>query len=116
MTSKKQQAEMTNQEKRYILSNKHKYLIYEGDCYWWYDDGDKTRVLYIEEDEEIDYDKLKCFINTIREEFEMDSLETILLIELMFKVDLDDYIDNENRYFKEFRDFLNKYNFKIVDR
>ena len=113
MTSKKQQVEMTKQEKRYILSNKHKHLIYEGDYYWWYDDGDKTRDLWLE-DEEIDYDKLKCFINTIREEFEMDNSETILLIELMFKVDLDDYIDNENRYSKEFRDFLKKHNFEYT--
>ena len=40
---KKEQEKMTNQEKRFQLSNKDNCLVYEGNKYWWYTDYDICR-------------------------------------------------------------------------
>ena len=57
--------------------------------------------------------KKKIFKEVVKD-FKMTDEDKKHLHSLLTSFDLDDYIDNENKYSKEFRDFLKKYNFEYT--
>ena len=57
--------------------------------------------------------KKKIFKEVVKD-FKMTDEDKKHLHRLLTSFDLDDYIDNENKYSKEFRDFLKKYNFNYA--
>ena len=115
---KKEQEKMTNQEKRFQLSNEDNCLVYEGNKYWWYTDYDICRDWWLKYGE-MDNNRLFNFVNRVAAGFEMDEDEASMLLVFMLCCTLDDdylnyYLNNENEYPKDFRDFLEKYKFSII--
>ena len=116
---KKEQEKMTNQEKRFQLSNEDNCLVYEGNKYWWYTDYDICRDWWLEDGENNDINWLYNFADRVAAGFEMDEDESLMLLGFIVCCALDDdyinnYLNNENEYQKDFRDFLKKYKFSII--
>ena len=118
MKNVKEQTKMTNQAKRFQLSNEDNCLVYEGNNYWWYTDYDICRDWWLEY-EEMDNNRLFNFVNRVAAGFEMDEDEASMLLVFILCCTLDDdylnyYLNNENEYPKDFRNFLKKYKFSII--
>ena len=116
---KKEQTKMTNQEKRFQLSNKDNCLVYEGTKYWLYTDYDICRDWWLEEGENNDINWLHDFVDRVASGFEMDEDESSMLLGFILACTLDDdylnnYLNNENKYTKDFINFLKKYKFSII--
>lgn len=116
---KKEQTKMTNQEKRFQLSNKDNCLVYEGNKYWWYTDYDICRDWWLEDGENNDINLLHDFVDRVASGFEMDEDESSMLLGFILACTLDDdylnnYLNNENKYTKDFINFLKKYKFSII--
>ena len=94
---KKEQEKMTNQEKRFQLSNKDNCLVYEGNKYWWYTDYDICRDWWLKYGE-MDNNRLFNFVNRVAAGFEMDEDEASVLLVFMLCCTLDD--DYLNYYLK----------------
>ena len=67
----------------------------------------------------MDNNRLFNFVNRVAAGFEMDENEASVLLVFMLCCTLDDdylnyYLNNENEYPKDFRDFLKKYKFSII--
>lgn len=58
-------------------------------------------------------DNIEIFKEVVKD-FKMTDEDKKHLHRLLTSFNLDDYIDNENKYSKEFRDFLKKYNFNYA--
>ena len=110
---KKEQEKITNQEKRFELSNEDNCLIYESYQCWWYTDYNRG-IDWCLVDGLIDIDWLTYFVNRVVAGFEMDENEEEILFDLLLNFKLDDYLGNENKYPKDIRDFLKKYKFSII--
>ena len=111
---KKEQEKMTNQEKRFQLSNEDNCLVYEGNKYWWYTDYDICRDWWFEDGENNDINWLYNFVDRVAAGFEMDEDESSILLGFILACTLDDYINKENLYSDELKDFLKKYKFSII--
>ena len=115
---KKEESKITNQEKRFQLSNADNCLVYEGNQYWWYTDYDICRDWW-PEDEEMDINWLFKFVDRVAAGFEMDEDESSILFGFilcctLYDDYLNNYLNNENKYPKSIRDFLKKYKFSII--
>ena len=111
---KKEQEKMTNQEKRFQLSNEDNCLVYEGNKYWWYTDYDICRDWWFEDGENNDINWLYNFVDRVAAGFEMDEDESSVLLGFILACTLDDFINKENLYSDELKDFLKKYKFSII--
>ena len=114
MKNLKEQTKMTNQEKRFQLSNEDNCLVYEGNKYWWYTDYDICRDWWFEDGENNDINWLYNFVDIVAAGFEMDEDESSILLGFILACTLDDYINKENLYSDELKDFLKKYKFSII--
>ena len=114
MKNLKEQTKMTNQEKRFQLSNEDNCLVYEGNKYWWYTDYDICRDWLLEDGENNDINWLYNFVDRVAAGFEMDEDESSILLGFILACTLDDYINKENLYSDELKDFLKKYKFSII--
>lgn len=114
MKNLKEQTKMTNQEKRFQLSNEDNCLVYEGSKYWWYTDYDICRDWWFEDGEKNDINWLYNFVDIVATGFEMDEDESSVLLGFILACTLDDFINKENLYSDELKDFLKKYKFSII--